>query len=77
MFLKLADGQHVSREKDSDFDGRIDYCARFDEADRLKAIRQDTSGDGRSFINNKPVPQDRLFKKLKEMIGGRKTGWWW
>jgi len=28
--------------------------------------------DGRAFILNKRVPEDLLFKKLKEMIGGQK-----
>ena len=29
--------------------------------------------DGRSYINNKAVPQARLFKKLKEMIAGQEN----
>jgi len=28
--------------------------------------------EGRVFMQNKEIPHDRLFKKLKEMIGGRK-----
>ncbi len=28
--------------------------------------------DGRAFLLNKQVPEDKLFKKLKEMIGGNK-----
>jgi biopolymer transport protein ExbD len=28
--------------------------------------------DGRAFLLNKQVPEDMLFKKLKEMIGGQK-----
>jgi biopolymer transport protein ExbD len=27
--------------------------------------------DGRTFLSNKQVPEDMLFKKLKEMIGGQ------
>jgi biopolymer transport protein ExbD len=29
--------------------------------------------DGRSYINNKAVPEAMLFKKLKEMIGGEEN----
>jgi len=29
--------------------------------------------DGRSYINNKAVPQASLFKKLKKMIGGQEN----
>ncbi len=29
--------------------------------------------EGRAFLLNKQVPEDKLFKKLKEMIGGNKN----